>query len=226
MDFRQLTKAVKRWWWIGIIPVIVVLLYVGISYKKPSVTYQVAMRFAAGSEPANTLSDDYDRYYAWLSSEYIANGLADIATSDSFATGISKALSEQGMEIPPAVVRNAIASDNTQSTVFIYVTWYDPTQAVELAKVISAVLINSGPVYYPQMSKIGPVARLIDTPTAYPLPVPLRAQLIGPAIRIGLAAALGFGLILLAFTLDPTIREVDELVARNLPYLGSIPKHT
>ena len=36
----------------------------------------VAMRFAAGTEPAG-LSEDYDRYYPWATSEYIANGLAD-----------------------------------------------------------------------------------------------------------------------------------------------------
>ena len=224
MDITQLIKAVKRWWWIGIVPVIIVLIYVGVSYQKPPVTYQVAMRFATGGEPTTDLSDDYDRYYAWLSSEYIANGLADIATSDSFASGISDALNEKGLDISPAAVRGAIASDNTQSTLFIYVTWHDPTQVVDLAEVISAALISRGPVYYPQMSQIGPVARLIDTPTAYPLPTPLRTQLIGPAIRVALGFGLGFGLILLAFTLDPTVREPADLISRKITYLGSIPK--
>ena len=226
MDIRQLSKAVKRWWWIGIIPVLVVVIYTGVLYKKPPATYQVAMRFATGGEPATDLSDEYDRYYAWLSSEYIANGLADIATSDSFALHISQALLDKGVEISPAAVRGAIASDNTQSTLFIYVTWHNAAQAVDLAEVISTALIRIGPVYYPQMSQIGPVARLIDTPTAYPLPTSLRTQLIGPAVRFALALGLGFGLILLAFTLDPTIREADDLIARKMTCLGSIPKYT
>ena len=224
MEIRQLVKAVKRWWWIGIVPAAIVLIYIIVTYEKPPVTYQVAMRFATGGEPATALSDDYDRYYAWLSSEYIANGLADIATSDSFASHISDALKEKGWDISPASVRAAIASDNTQSTTFIYVTWHDLAQVVDLAEIISAALIRSGPVYYPQMSQIGPVARLIDAPTAYPLAPSLRTQLVGPAIRLALAAGLGCGLILAAFILDPTIREADDLIVREISYLGCIPK--
>jgi capsular polysaccharide biosynthesis protein len=224
MDIRKLLAAIKQWWWLGALPVVIVLVLTIISYKKPAPVYQVAMRFATGSEPASILSDDYDRYYAWLTSEYIANGLADIAVSDSFASKISQTLSNQGLAISPGAVRGAIASDNTQSTVFIYLTWGDPTQAVQLAEVISDTLIQSGPVYYPQMAQVGAVARLIDTPTAQPLPIPLRVQIIGPAIRIALAAGAGFGLMLLAYVLDPAVRTVNELAEKNLTVLGSIPK--
>lgn len=225
MDSRQLIKAVVRWWWIGIVPVIVVILYLGATYQQPPATYGVTMRFATGGEPAGDLSDDYDRYYAWLSSEYIANGLADIASSDYFASHVSELISENTFEISPAAVRGAIGSDNTQSTLFIYVTWHDHDQAVELAKVISDELIATGPVYYPQMSKLGPVARLIDTPTAYPLPTSLRAQITGPVIRLFLAFSVGFGLIMLAYILDPTIRDPADLISKNVPFIGSIPKN-
>ncbi len=225
MDLRQFMKAIGRWWWIGIVPVVVVIIYLSATYQKPPTTYQVTMRFATGGKPASELSDDYDRYYAWLSSEYIANGLADIASSDIFALRVSESLSKNKFEITSAAVRGAIGSDNTQSTVFIYVTWHDPGQAVELAKAINDELISNGPIYYPQMSELGPVARLIDTPEAFPLPTPLRVQVIGPAIRVFLAVGVGFGLVLLAFTLDPTIRDPADLMAKNVPFIGSIPKH-
>jgi capsular polysaccharide biosynthesis protein len=225
MDIRQLMKAVTRWWWLGLVPVIVVLAVLGIDYQKPPVTYRITMRFATGGEPADALSDDYDRYYAWLSSEYIANGLADIATSDTFASHISDALKQNHIDISPAAIRGAIASDNTQSTAFIYITWHDPEQAVTLAEAIANELIAMGPVYYPQMAELGPVARLIDTPVAMPLPTSLRVQLMGPVIRLALAVGTGCGLILLAFVLDPTIREPADLTAKGVPYLGSVPKH-
>ena len=65
--------------------------------KAPTL-YGVTMRFATGGEPAGALSNDYDRYYAWLSSEYIANGLADIAASDTFASMSQKQLSENAFD--------------------------------------------------------------------------------------------------------------------------------
>ena len=127
--------------------------------------------------------------------------------------------------ISPAAIRGAIGSDNTQSTLYIYVTWHNQEQAVALAEAISEALIATGPVFYPQMSELGPVARLIDTPIAYPLPPTLRAQITGPAIRLFLAVGIGFSLILVAYLLDPSIREPEDLIAINIPYIGSIPRN-
>ena len=106
MDLRLLKKAFVRWWWLGLIPVLIVAMVLGISYQKPPTPYRVTLRFATGGLPSESLSDDYDRYYAWLSSEYIANGLADIATSDSFANQIGHRLQENGVEISPAAIRD------------------------------------------------------------------------------------------------------------------------
>ncbi|MDF1514768.1 MAG: hypothetical protein P1S60_13245 [Anaerolineae bacterium] len=225
MDLILIYKAVKRWWWIGILPVIVVTAYLTASYQQPGATYGVTLRFATGGQPTSALSDDYDRYYPWLSSEYIANGLADIATFGTFADLVSDSLANRHLDIQPSAVRNAISSDNTQSTTFIYITWHNPQEAVQLAEAISEVLINNAPVFYPQMSQIGPVARLVDNPVAYPLPTSLRAQLMGPFIRFGLAVTAGFGLLLAVYFLDPTVREIDDITAQAIPFLGSIPRH-
>lgn len=225
MDLQLVKKAVVRWWWLGLIPILIVGIYLGISYQKPPTPYRVTLRFATGGQPSESLSDDYDRYYAWLSSEYIANGLADIATSDSFANRIAESMQQNGVDISPAAVRGAIASDNTQSTTFIYITWHHPAQAVALAEVVADELITNGPEYYPQMAQIGPVARLVDTPVAVPLPVSLRTQLLGPAIRLALAFVVGAGLVLLAYAIDPVIRESEDLSDRGYKVLGWIPRH-
>ena len=76
-------------------PVLVVAIYLGVTYHPPATTYQVVMSFTAGETPAG-LSVDYGRYYIWLSSEYVANGLADVARTEKFAEAVAERVVSQG----------------------------------------------------------------------------------------------------------------------------------
>jgi len=109
----------------------------------------------------------------------------------------------------------------------VYLTWPDPAQAVAVAQAIAAELTENGAVYFPQIpwpQEAGPAARLLDEPVPMPLPPSLRAQLLGPAIRLALALGVGVGLALLWHYLDPTVREEGELEALGLRVLARIPR--
>ena len=224
MELKRLIKILLRWWWLAAIPVVVVAGYVGLTFRSPAVAYQVVMRFAAGSHPAADLSADYDRYYAWLTSEYIANALADLAVTGTFAEAVSFRLATQGLEVAPGAIRGAIASDNAQSVLVIYLTWPDAANAGVVAEAISAELTENGVAYFPQLAAAGNVARRVDAINPVPLPPSLRTQLLGPGLRLALAAAVGVGLIALAHYFDPLVRERDELDRLDVPVLASIPR--
>jgi capsular polysaccharide biosynthesis protein len=181
------------------------------------------MRFAAGTEPAG-LSEDYDRYYPWLTSEYIANGLADVAETGAFAQAVASHLAEAGHEIGPDAVQPAIRTDNAQSILVVYLTWPDEAQIVAVANAITTELTQNGAAYFPQLKGIEPVVRPLDAPTPIPLPPGLRTQLMGPAIKIGLALVIGFALALLWHYLDPTVHEAVELETLGLVVLAEIPR--
>lgn len=224
MEIRQLLKILWRWWWLVLIPVVIVGGYTVLTYRQPGTSYQAVMRFAAGSEPATTLSPDYDRYYAWLSSEYIANALADIAKTGAFAENVARRLTEQGLAIDPHTIQGAIASDNVQSVFFIYVTWPNAEQLPQIADAVSAELTENGAAYFPQLRATGSVARRVDTPQTTPLAPSLRAQLLGPGLRIALALAVGIGLVALAHYFDPVVRERAEVEALGIKVLHCIPR--
>ncbi len=224
MEVRQMLKIALRWWWLALIPVIIVGGYTVLTYRRPGTPYQAVMRFAAGSEPAETLSADYDRYYAWLSSEYIANALADIAMTGTFAENVAARLNASGLVIDPRAIQGAIASDNAQSVFLIYLNWPDAAQLPLVADAVSAELTENGAAYFPQMRATGSVARRVDTPTATAQPPSLRAQLLGPGLRLALALAVGIGLIALAHYFDPMVRERAELEALGIKVLNTIPK--
>ncbi|MBE9471282.1 MAG: hypothetical protein IMY75_04120, partial [Chloroflexi bacterium] len=164
MEVRQIIKVLFRRWWLVIVPVLVVLAYVVFTYRPPPMVYQVVMRFAAGTKPAG-LSEDYDRYYPWLASEYIANGLADVAETGVFAQAVASRLAEAGIEIAPGAIQPAIVTDNAQSILVIYITWPDGTQIVAVADAITAELTGNGVAYFPQLESVEPAVRPLDTPT-------------------------------------------------------------
>jgi len=224
MTYRQLERAIARWWWLGAIPVLIVGAYTALTYRPPGATYQAVFRFTAGGTPAADVSADYDRYYAWLASEYIANGLADYAVTARFAEGVAERLSEAGVEIAPQAIQGAIATDNVQSVFVVYLTWPDPDQLRLMAAIVGEELLAAGPIAFPQMSGIGQVARLADTPAPVPLSPSLRARLVGPAIRILLGAFVGAGLMLAAYLLDPAVRDDDALSELGLSVIATIPK--
>jgi len=223
MEVRQIIKVLFRRWWLVIVPVLVVLAYVVFTYRPPPMVYQVVMRFAAGTKPAG-LSEDYDRYYPWLASEYIANGLADVAETGVFAQAVASRLAEAGIEVAPGAIQPAIVTDNAQSILVIYITWPDGTQIVAVADAITAELTGNGVAYFPQLESVEPAVRLLDAPAPVPLPPGLRTQLMGPVIKIGLALVIGVALALLWHYLDPTVREAAELEALGLGVLAEIPR--
>jgi capsular polysaccharide biosynthesis protein len=222
MELRTYWKILIRRWWLVVVPIFAVALHTAATYSPPGPTYQVVMRFAAGTRPAG-LSEDYDRYYPWLTSEYVANGLSDVAVTGAFAQAVASRLAEAGYETSPSAIQPAIVADNAQSILVVYLTWPDAEQIVTIAEAVTSELTENGATYFPQLEGVEPAVRLLDTPTPTSLPPGLRTQLMGPAIKIGLAVGLGIALALLWHYLDPTVREAAELEDLGLSVLAEIP---
>jgi capsular polysaccharide biosynthesis protein len=223
MEIRTYWKILIRRWWLIVVPVAVVALYTVATYAPPAPTYQVVMRFAAGTKPAG-LSEDYDRYYAWATSEYIANGLADAAMGHVFAGEVASRLEEMGHAMTFADIQPRIVTDSDQSILVVYLLWPEPEQSVDVARAVAAELSENGASYFPQLESVEPAVRLLDTPSPAPIAPGLRSQLMGPATKIGLALVVGVALALLWHYLDPTVHEAQELESMGLAVLAEIPQ--
>lgn len=223
MELRTYWKILTRRWWLVVAPLIIVAVHLVVTYTPPATNYQVVMRFGAGTEPAG-FSTDYDRYYPWLTSEYIANGLAGVAETGRFAQAVAARLAEGGHELPARAIQHGIVTDNAQSILVVYLTWPDAEQIVPVAEAVSAELTQNSAAYYPQLEGVEPAVRLLDQPTPAPLPPSLRAQLMGPAIKIALAVFVGAAMAFLWHYLDPTVHEAKELEALGLDVLTRIPR--
>ncbi|MBN1260908.1 MAG: hypothetical protein JXB35_09535 [Anaerolineae bacterium] len=223
MELRNMFRIVRQWWWLVAIPVVIVGVYTLLTLDHPAPQYQVVMRFAAGTEPAG-LSIDYDRYYPWLASEYVARGLAEVAESGSFAGAVSERLVTQGLDVAASAIQGRIISDYLQSVFVIYITWQNADQIVPLAEAVTLELTQNAAAYYPQIKDVGIAARRLDAPNPMQLSPSLRAQLLSPSLKLAVALAAGLGLAFLAHYLDPSVREPADLKDTGLPILGRIPR--
>jgi capsular polysaccharide biosynthesis protein len=220
MELRTYWKILLRRWWLVVVPVLVVAIYAAATYTPPGPVYQVVMRFSAGTKPAE-LSEDYDRYYPWLASEYVANGLSDVARTGVFAEAVAERVGDPGLA---GAIQGSIVTDSAQSVMVVYLTWPDAAQIVDVAEAITAELTQNGAAYFPQLTGVEPAVHRLDTPSPTALAPGLRTQLMGPAVKIGLAAVVGVALALLWHYLDPTIREAKELKEMGLAVLAEIPR--
>lgn len=234
MELREYWRIFTRWWWLALLPALIVALYTLLTYDQPPTVYQAVTNFTAGL-PLEEQPEGYayDGYYNWLTSEYIANGLSDVVRRERFAAAVSQRLAEDGVRmpdgapIPSGAIQGAIASDNAQSLFVVYITWGDPDTLLDIAAAVTVELTENAGIYYPQLADLPvPPARAVDAPVPVAVPPSLRSQLTGPAVRIGLGLVVGIALAFLLHYLDPTVRERAELEALGYTVLGEIPRRS
>lgn len=224
MEIAKLWKVLLRRWPLAVIPFVLVLALGLATYQRPAPVYNVGINYTAGHPPALDSGSDYedDRYYPWLTSEYIVNGLADWVKSSSFAMAVSQELAQQGLEIPAGAIRGAIASDNVRSVLLVSMTYGDREQLVAMINAATLVLQTRNREAFPFLGENAVVVPL-DEPFVNQVPLGLRAALELP-LRLLLAVGAGVGLAFLVDYMDPTVRSRDELEKMGLQVLGEIPR--
>ena len=224
MELRQYWKIALRWWWLILLPPLVVGVYGLAAYRAPQGAFTTALRFTAGQPESLTASPNYDpNYYRWLTSEYIVSGLKDWARTGAFAEAVSAEMAARGVDIPAGSVNGAIASDNARSVLVIYLTWPEPQQLRAMADAVTQVLQDQNGTVFPQLG--GQSAQIVplDQPGIAPVPPSLRARLDLP-LKVGLGWVVGLALALAAHYLDPFIREKEELEGMGLRVVAEIPR--
>ncbi len=214
----------KRWWLIAL-PVVAMLAATLLTSRPAGgVSYQTVMRFSAGL-PAedNPNVFDYDRYYAWLTSEYAARGMGDVLRTGKFAEAVSARLKAGGADIPWQQIQGAITSDFKQSIVVVYLNWPQEAQIVPISNAIAQEITANTSAYWPQMDGKTAAMRQLDSPVPAAVAPPLRSRFDLP-VQLLLALAAGLALAFAAYALDPFIRERGQIEHMGLPVLGSIPK--
>lgn len=209
----------------AVIPALVVLALGLLTYNPPGSFYSVGVRFIVGQEPTTAAAtEDEERYYNWLTSEYIVNGLTDWVRGERFAAAVSAHLLQDGLDISAGEIRGGLAADNTRSMMTVILnSGRDQATVDKMINAIIAVLISQNAEALPQLGDEPATLVQLDTPIINQIMPGIRDQLDLP-LRLALALGAGIGLVFLVEYLDPTVRGRNELEAAGWVVLGEIPK--
>jgi capsular polysaccharide biosynthesis protein len=224
MELRHYWKILKRRWLLVLIPAIIVLGIGLLTYQPPATVYNSGVRFIVGQLPAaGTELKDEQRYYNWLTSEYIVNGLTDWVQGGEFSAAVSDYLAKQGHEVPDHAVQAGLVADNARSMLTISLTYADPEMLAVMMDGVIAVLTSENAQALPQLGGETAILTQLDQPVVNPLPAGIGNQLDLP-LRIMLAMVAGVALAFLVEYLDPTIRDRQEAEGLGFNILGEIPR--
>lgn len=225
MELRQLWQLFKRRWWVAAIPALIVLAVGIVTYNPPGSFYSVGVRFIVGQEPTDAAAtEDEERYYNWLTSEYIVNGLTDWIRGERFAAAVSAQLAQEGVDVPAGEIRGSLAADNTRSMMTVILnSGRDQATVEQMINAVITILTTQNADALPQLGDEPAVLVQLDTPIVNQIAPGLRSQLDLP-LRVALALGAGIGLAFLVEYLDPTVRGRDELERSGWVVLGEIPK--
>lgn len=222
MDLVRYWHIVKRRWWVVVgLLAFVALSYLALNRRAPQ-TYSAAMRFVVGIAPEPSDGDyyTYDRYYTWLTAEYLVDDLSEVVKSAAFAHDIASAA---GLNVPTGAIQGATSAGKLHRILTVSVGWHDADELARIANAIVATLTQHGASYFEQLSASRAVISIIDPPVVVPVGRSLRQRLDLP-LRLILALFAGVALTFLLDYLDGSVRHRQDLTTLGLPILAEIPR--
>lgn len=224
MELRELWRIFRRRWLLALIPAVVVLVVGLLTYNPPPTAYNVGVRFLVGQQPlAGEALSDEQRYYNWLTSEYIVNGLTDWVQGNAFGQAVSEELASRGLDIAPGAVQGGLAADNARSMFTLSLIHGDPQALGAIMDAAITVLQERNHEALPQLGGEPAIVIALDEPVVNAIPAGIRSQLDLP-IRLAIALAAGVGLALVVEYVDPTVRDRRELEELGYSVLVEIPR--
>lgn len=223
MELRAFWEIFRRRLLLVLIPPLIVALFSAVTYQPPPAPgFNVGVNFIVAQSPSpGTALADEDRYYNWLGSEYVVNGLTDWAVSGNFKTAVSNQLAQENINVAPGSF--SVVADNVRSRLQVSIQHGDAETLAQIMDAAITVLSEQNADALPQLGGETAVLVLLDEPIVTPLPRSL-SRLLDIPLRIAIGMAAGLGLALLVEYLDPTIRTRQEAEEIGFAVLGEIPK--
>lgn len=221
MELRLYWGIVRRRLWVVLCLLCLFLLSYFLLTPSRPVCYVANMRFVVGLTPDQNPARfyTYDRYYTWLTAEYLIDDFAEVVESKVFAQDVA---SVAALDVPPGAVQGATSAGKLHRILTIDVTWHDQEEVKLIADAVVQVLCDQGETYFAQLATGSAVVFLIDPPHVSQVGPSLRQRLDLP-LRLIVALGAGIFLTFLLDYLDDSIRHRADLEKLDLPILAEIP---
>jgi capsular polysaccharide biosynthesis protein len=221
MELLHYWHIVRKRLWVVVCLVVIFLLGYWAFAPRYTPTFSAQMRFVVGIKPEPAVGDyyTYDRYYTWLTAEYLLDDLSEVVKSRVFAHDVAV---RAGVKVPAGAIQGATSSGKLHRILTVQVQWHDQAELEHIANAITEILGSGSATYFAQLSTENAVVSLIDPPQIAIVGPSLRQRLDLP-LRLLLAMTAGIALTFLMDYLDRSIRDRDDLQQMGIPILAEIP---
>ncbi len=230
MEIRNYVRiAWRRLWLIVGLPALVVAFSLLRPAPPRATSYVASMRFSVGVWPERLRSDTYtyDRYYTWLTAEYLVDDLSEVVKSREMADAVMAEARREGLtaQIAPGAIQGATTGGKLHRILSVSMSWGNPDELTVLANSLAKVLTEGQAAYFVDLRAAGtPVMmHLIDPPSIAPVGQSLRSRLDLP-LRLLLALLAGVTLAFFLEYVDDSVRGPQDLRTAGLEVLASIPR--
>jgi capsular polysaccharide biosynthesis protein len=227
----------RRWWLVALVFATAFILSAAYGYRGAS-SYKATIRVAVSTPPTEGCSGrpvlgpdgqpartfDYDcNYYAWLSSEYLADDLSQLVQSQSFAEDIGAIMGEH---VDAKSISDVVRTRKTHRIITITITANSSQRAQQLGDAMVEALRTQPGKYLAQLAAQTGQIVVIDPAQTEGGPRTIEFW-IGIILRAGLGLLAGLALVLAVDYFDPTVRDSRDVERTlGLPILGEIPGET
>ncbi|MHB1357476.1 MAG: YveK family protein [Anaerolineae bacterium] len=219
----------KRYWniiwrraWLMILLLILVLGSYAITYRPQEPSFVATMRFTVGiiPEPSSGQYYTFDRYYTWLTAEYLIDDLSEVVKSNAFAQDVALA---SGVAVATGAIQGSTASGKLHRILSLSISWPNELELRQIATAAAQVLQDRNNRYLGQLGSENAVITLIDPPTINQTGTSLRQRIDLP-LRLLLALVAGITLAFIIDYLDDTLRGKDDVECLGITVLAEIPR--
>lgn len=219
MDLRQYLQAIRKFWWIVLLPVVIAGALGALSASREVPLYQSSVTFfvrTSGEDSANGqfAADQFaqrrvNSYVALLSTDRLARGIVERAGVDISPAEVSGMISASG-DVNTVLLNATVTSSSEE-----LVTQLGNAMAIEFVLLVDQVENATG-------DQAGVSLELVSGPTVSTVPSKSTMK-VGLFVVVGLGV--GVGLALLLNLRDTSIRHDDQIEELGGgPVIGRIPK--
>ncbi len=225
MELQWFFRALRRQWYLVLIPVVIVGAFVAYDLltapPAAATGYTTVVRFSI-APAADALQDREGDYQdVWLSSELAVLNVTEWILTTSFKREVAERAAEQDVSFRPEALPTA--ADHVRSVGQMFISWQDADELEVIAAAALDTLREESHLYFSQFGGEPATVTVLDDVQITPQPPPV-LDLLGPVVQVGLAIIVGLGLAALAEYFDPMLRTRDEIERYGIEVLVSIPR--
>lgn len=224
MELLVIWRMIRRWWWLGIIPVLITTVLAIPSLLNRSTSnggFSETIVYSAAQSLAAIPREDGDYQDIWLASELTVNAFSDWLRGSKFKDEVVAAAAEAGVTIDAAQI--GVGPDNARSVGRIDLSYPTAEGMQAVGDAVIKVLSSRSQDYFAQLGGAPASVTILSQTPVTPAPPPL-VDRFTPLLRIALGALGGLLLMALTFYLDPYLRSRADLDSSGLTVIGSIPR--